>query len=108
MGRQVVLHNPDGLGIGIMDIGEFAHALGVVFCRPPLGDLDLTPRPMHVDTDEEIDSAVAAVLAIVTFELTRLGRDGPAHLTDELDRAYMNGGLSSHQLPTELSRSMLK
>jgi Hsp70 protein len=43
--RQVVLHNPDGFGIGIMDIGEFAHALGVVYCRPPLGDLDLAPRP---------------------------------------------------------------
>ena len=72
-----------------MDLGEFAHALGVVLCRPPLGDLDLTPRPMHVDTDEEIDGAVAAVLAIVTFELTRLGRDGLAHLTDELDRALV-------------------
>jgi hypothetical protein len=43
VGRQVVLHNPDVLGIGIMDIGEFARALGVVFCRPPLGDLDLAP-----------------------------------------------------------------
>jgi hypothetical protein len=44
---------------------------------------------MHVDADEEIDGAVAAVLAIVTFELTRLGRDGLAHLTDELDRALV-------------------
>jgi hypothetical protein len=30
---------------------------------------------MHVDADEEIDGAVAAVLVIVTFELTRLGRE---------------------------------
>ena len=30
---------------------------------------------MHVDADKEIDGAVAAVLAIVTLELTRLGRD---------------------------------
>jgi hypothetical protein len=56
MGRQVVLHNPDGLGIGIMDIGELAHALGAVFCRSPLGDL--APRPLHVDADEEVDGAV--------------------------------------------------
>jgi hypothetical protein len=90
VGRQVVLHNPDVLGIGVMDIGEFAHALGVVFCRPPLSDLDLAPRPMHVDADEEIDSAVAAVLVIVTFELTRLGRDRLAYLADQLDRAYMS------------------
>jgi hypothetical protein len=53
-------------------------------------DLDLAPRPMHVDADEEIDSAVAAVLVIVTFELTRLGRDRLAYLADQLDRAYMS------------------
>jgi hypothetical protein len=45
---------------------------------------------MHVDADEEIDSAVAAVLVIVTFELTRLGRDRLAYLADQLDRAYMS------------------
>src|SRR3981189_1278028 len=89
MGRQVVLHDPDAGGIGIMDIDEFAHALGVVFCRPSLGDLDLPPGPMHVDADEEIDGAVAAVLVIVTFELTRLGRDRLAYLTDQLNRALV-------------------
>ena len=35
VGRQVVLHDSNARGIGIMDIDEFAHALGVVFCRPP-------------------------------------------------------------------------
>src|SRR5258708_23439522 len=45
-----------------MDIDKLAHALGVVFCRPPLGELDLAPGPMHVDADEEIDGAVAAGL----------------------------------------------
>ena len=59
VGRQVVLDNPDARSIGIMDIDKFAHALGVVFCCPPLGDLDLAPGPMHVDADEEIDGAVA-------------------------------------------------
>jgi len=65
VGRQVVLYDPDARGIGIMDIDKLAHALGVVFCRPPLGELDLAPGPMHVDADEEIDGAVAAVLVIV-------------------------------------------
>ena len=41
------------------------------------------------DTDEEIDGAVAAVLAIVTFELTRLGWDRLADLADELGRAFI-------------------
>jgi hypothetical protein len=72
-----------------MDIDEFAHALGVVFRCPPLGDFNLAPRPMHVDANEEINSAVAAVLVIVTFELTRLGRDWLAHLADQLDRALV-------------------
>src|SRR5947199_358765 len=52
-----------------MDIDQFAHALGVIFCRPPCGDLDVAPGPMHVDADKEIDGAVAAILAIVAFEL---------------------------------------
>ena len=72
-----------------MDIDEFAHAPGVVFRRPPLSDLDLAPRPVHVDTDEEIDGAVAAVLVIVTFELARFGRNRLAHLADQLDRAFV-------------------
>ena len=89
MGRQVVLYDPDARGIGIMDIDELAHALGVVFGRPPLGDLDLAPGPMHVNADEQIDGAVAAVLAIVTFQLPWFGRDRLAHLTDQLHRALV-------------------
>jgi hypothetical protein len=64
VGRQIVLHGPDACGFEIMDIDEFAHALGVVLGCPPLGDLDLAPRPVHVDADEEIDGAVAPILAI--------------------------------------------
>ena len=78
-----------------MDIDEFAHALGVVFCRPPLGNLDLAPGPMHIDADEEIDGAVAAVLVIVALELARFGRDRLAHLADELDRALVEAPLAA-------------
>jgi hypothetical protein len=73
-----------------MDIDEFTHALGVVFGRSPLSDLDLTPGTMHVEEDEEIDGAVAAILVIVTFELAGCGRDWLTQLADELDRAYMS------------------
>src|SRR5258708_39507492 len=58
-----------------MDIDKLAHALGVVFCRPPLGELDLAPGPMHVDADKEIDGAVAAGLVIVKLALTPLARE---------------------------------
>ena len=63
--------------------------MGEVFCRAPLGDLDLAPRPVHVEEDEQIGGAVAAVLAVVALELARLGRDRLAHLADELDRALV-------------------
>ena len=53
------------------------------------GDLDLAPRPVRVEEDEEIDGAVAAVLVIVAFKPARLGRDRLAHLADELDRALV-------------------
>src|SRR6202045_3746331 len=72
-----------------MNIDELAHALGVVFCRAPFGDLDLPPGTMHVEDDEEIDGAVAAVLVIVAFDLARLGRNWLAHLADELDWAFI-------------------
>jgi hypothetical protein len=95
VGRQVVLHHPDAVSIGIMDIDEFAHALGVVFCRPPLGELDRAPGTMHVEDDEEIDGAVATVLVIVTFELARLGPDRLARFADELDRAFVEADYRS-------------
>jgi hypothetical protein len=44
---------------------------------------------MHVEDDEEIDGAVAAVLVVVAFELARLSQDWLAHLADELDRAFI-------------------
>ena len=65
-----------------MDIDEFAHAVGVVRGGAALGEFDVAPTPMRIEGDEEIDGAVAAILAIVAFELARLGRDRLAHLAD--------------------------
>ena len=72
-----------------MDVDEIAHASGVVFCRSPLGGLDLAPRTMNVEENEEIDRPIATILVIVTFELTRPGRDWLTDLTDELHRAFV-------------------
>jgi hypothetical protein len=55
MGRQVILHDADARGIGIMDIDEFAHAVGVILGGAPRGDFDLTPRPVDVEHDKEIE-----------------------------------------------------
>jgi len=66
--------------------------LGVILGGAPRGDLDLAPRPVDVEHDKEIDGTVATILAVVAFELARLGRDRLAHLADEL-----GPGLSSKQ-----------
>jgi hypothetical protein len=50
---------------------------------------------------EQIGGSVALVFAVVAFNLPRFGRDWRANLANKLDRAYMNGGMSSHQLPTK-------
>jgi hypothetical protein len=58
-----------------MDIGKLAHALGEVAARPMVGDLDLAPGAVCVGEDEQVDRAVAAILAVVAFDLARRGRD---------------------------------
>ena len=52
MGRQIVEHDADALRLGIMDIGEFAHADGEVDRGAAFGDFDLAPRAMHIEEDE--------------------------------------------------------
>jgi len=89
MGRQIVLHDADAGGLGTVDIDKVAHAMGVVLCRAPFGDFDLSPRPVDVEEDKQIDGAVATVLVVVAFELARLDRDGLADLADELHRGLV-------------------
>jgi hypothetical protein len=60
MDRQIVLHDTDAGGLGVMDIDEFAHAVSIIHGGAPFGDFDLAPGPMRIEGDEEIDSAVAA------------------------------------------------
>src|SRR5271167_1413051 len=72
-----------------MDIDELAHTLGVVFCGSPFGDLNLTPGPMRVEEDEQVDRSVAFIFAVGAFDLARLGWDRLANLADELGRALI-------------------
>jgi hypothetical protein len=72
-----------------VNIGEFAHAGGEVDRGTAVCDFDLAPRPVHVEEDEQINGAVALILAIVALELARFGRDRPAHFADELGRALV-------------------
>lgn len=89
VGRQIVLHDANAACLGIMDIDEVAHAVGIISCGAPRGDLDPSPRPVHVKKDEQIGGAVAAVLIVVALQLAGLGRDGLTDLADELHRGLV-------------------
>src|SRR4051794_41298223 len=79
MDRQIVLHDTNAGGVGIMDVDEFAHAVCVVYGGAAVCHLDVAPATMRVEGNEEIDGAVAAVLVIVALALSPLGwnRLGP-------------------------------
>jgi hypothetical protein len=104
MDRQIVLHDTDAGGLGVMDIDEFAHAVSIIHGGAPFGDFDLAPGPMRIEGDEEIDGAVAAVLVIVTLALSRLGWDRLAHLADKLD----GGFVEADQRPLGIRRFSLE
>src|SRR3981189_2222225 len=89
MGREVVEHDADALGLGIMEINEIAHALGEVTGGTAVGDLDLAPGLVDIEEDEQVGRAVAAILAVVALELARRGRDGLSDLADQLGRALI-------------------
>ena len=52
MGREIVQHDPDHRGFGIVNIDQIAHAVGEVLVGAPLGDLHSAPRPMGIEDDE--------------------------------------------------------
>src|SRR5208337_1797433 len=77
------------LGLGEVNVSEFTHTGGEVDRSPALGNFDLAPGPMDVKEDEQVGGSVALILAVIALELTRLGRDRPADLANELDRALV-------------------
>lgn len=78
--RQIVLHDTDTGGIGIMDVDEFTHAVSVVHGGAAACYLDVAPAAMRIEVNEEIDGAVAAVLIIVALALSGPGRYRLTHL----------------------------
>ncbi len=44
MGGQIVEHHANAIGLGIVHVDEFAHALGEVGCGAVLGDLHICAR----------------------------------------------------------------
>src|SRR4051812_50170908 len=73
MDRQIVLHDTNAGGVGIMDVDEFAHAVCVVYGGAAVCHLDVAPATMRVEGNEEIDGAVAAGVVKVGLARSPLG-----------------------------------
>ena len=61
VGRELVEHDADLLGLGEMDIAKLAHAFSEVRCRAALGDLDLAPGLQAVLRGTVINSVSGAI-----------------------------------------------
>jgi hypothetical protein len=72
-----------------VNVDKLAHSLGEVTGRTIIGDLDLAPRAVGAEEDEQSDRAVALILAVIALELPWPGRDRLAQLADELGRALV-------------------
>ena len=89
VGGEIVLHHPDQVCRGIVDVHEVAHAVRIVLRRALVGDRHLAPGVMHIETNEQVDGAVALVLVIVARRPARGSEDWLADLADQLGRALV-------------------
>ena len=67
VGRKIVHDDLDAIRVGIVRIGEIAHAMGEVSRGSVIGHLHVPPGFVRVDEDEHIGRAVALVFAIVSL-----------------------------------------
>ena len=70
MGREVVEHDANELGLGVIEIDELAHASGEVASGSLVGDLDLAPGPVRIEEDEQVGRALAAIFTVIALAPT--------------------------------------
>jgi hypothetical protein len=64
VGGEVIEHHADAVGSWEVDIDQFAHAEGEILGGAVICNLDLAPRALGIEEDEQIDGAVAAILVV--------------------------------------------
>ena len=64
MGGEVIEHDADAVGPWEVDIDQFAHAESEIPGGAVISNLDLAPRAVGIEEDEQIDGAVAAILVV--------------------------------------------
>src|SRR5450631_384559 len=72
-----------------MHFDKVSHTLGEVTRRALLGDLHFAPGTMSVEKYEQVDRAVAPILAVIASKSSRRGWNWLAHLADELGWALV-------------------
>src|SRR5262245_7718624 len=84
VGIQVVLHQPDLLGLGVIPVHQLLHAPRIVLAGAPLTDPDMTPAAQRLAQQQLVADALALVLVV---HLRRVARPRPPrrpHLAEEL------------------------
>jgi hypothetical protein len=72
VGRKIVHDDADAVRVGIVRVGEIAHAMGEIAGGPVIGHLHMTLGLVRIEEDKQIGSAVALVFR------NRIARVGPA------------------------------
>jgi len=89
MRGEVVHHHPDHLSLRIVHIDQVAHIFGEVASRAVIGDLDVAPRTVRIDTDKQVYGTIAAIFVIVATRLRWRRRDRFADFADQMRRALV-------------------
>ena len=69
MGRKIVQHHTDTLGVRIMNIGQITHTSGEIARGSLVCHLHVTPGFVRIEEHEQIGRAIAFIFAIVPLGL---------------------------------------
>ena len=85
MGVEVIHHQNDSLGVGVVEVNQLSYAMCPLDLRPPpLGDADVAPAGQGLTDDEEVGRPIALVLVVVAGGSSRGGGKRFPHLAHEL------------------------
>src|SRR5262245_5776543 len=93
---EVVLHQPDLLGPGVVGLDQLPHALGIVPPRTPLGDTDVPPAPQRLTHQELVADPFTLVLVIHSRRPARPRRAGRPDLAEQLLAGLVE---ADHRIP---------
>src|SRR5579871_505341 len=84
VGVQVVRHQPNLLGLGVMHVHQLPHAPGVIPPRPPRAHPDVPPAAQGLTHHQLMADALALVLLVLPRGAAGLGRQRRPHLPEPL------------------------